>query len=574
MADSGAIEANHESTATGNMVLVVSQDGSICSVLETPGSLRTSQRIALTTASIDDIWPRALTDALRANIKRTIRNRQFHSDEAENPADGTNSEFIYVPHGRDRVLLVVRDITESKEALTRIRQLAYSDEVTGLPNREYLLHELQRITDIQRLREGRAAVLCIHVDQFGDDGNALIAGHEDELIKELASRMEMHLRGMNDARRDDIERYSIVARTNFRQFSVVLPSIECGEDAESVMMRLLGVLTQPVPLDMRTITVTANGGVALFPQDGTDPSALYSNATAAMEDARNSMSTSFRFHSGTVRLRNLQRQDLAADLKTALQRQDFTLNYLPIVDAQTGSIHCVEALLRWPETILGARSTRKIITIAEYTGLIVEIGEWVLRCACEQLRALREAGHEDMRVAVNLSGQEFSHAHLAERVEAVLKDTEVEPACLDLEIKEHMVYRDAMQKHARCKHLKSIGVGVVIDDYGTGGCTLAHLSQSPVDTIKIDMSFVANIESSDRDRAACAAAIALAHGLGMRVIAEGVETEYQAQFLREKGCDLLQGFLFCEPLPSDELISYLDDSARTGSAEAFGSWRT
>ena len=153
----------------------------------------------------------------------------------------------------------------------------------------------------------------------------------------------------------------------------------------------------------------------------------------------------------------------------------------------------------------------------------------------------------------------------------VLKEIDLDSASLDLEIKEHMVYRDAMQNHSTCKQLKSIGVGVVIDDYGTGGCTLAHLSQSPVDTIKIDMSFVANIESSDRDRAACAAAIALAHGLGMRVIAEGVETEYQAQFLREKGCDLLQGFLFCEPLTSDELIRYLDDSARAGSDKACGS---
>jgi EAL domain-containing protein (putative c-di-GMP-specific phosphodiesterase class I)/GGDEF domain-containing protein len=421
------------------------------------------------------------------------------------------------------------------------------------------------------LREGRAAVLCIHVDQFGDEGNALIAGHEDDLLRELASRLEMHLRGMNDACQDDIERYSIVARTNFRQFSILLPSIESGEDAESVMMRLLGVLTQPVSLDMRTVTVAANGGVALFPQDGTDPDALYNNALAAMEDARNSMSTSFRFHSGTVRLRNLQRQDLAADLKTALDRRDFTLNYLPIVDAHTGSIRSVEALLRWPKTILGARSTRKIITIAEYTGLIVEIGEWVLQGACEQLQSLRAVGHDDIRIAVNLSGQEFSHANLAERVEAILRDASIDPASLDLEIKEHMVYRDAMQKHARCKHLKSIGVGVVIDDYGTGGCTLAHLSQSPVDTIKIDMSFVANIESSDRDRAACAAAIALAHGLGMRVIAEGVETEFQAEFLRDKGCDLLQGFLFCEPLTSDALIGYLDSAVRTEPDRAIGS---
>jgi len=571
MVDSVAIEAQYESTTAGNMVLVVSQDGSICNVLETSGSLRTSQRIALSTASIDDIWPPALTDVVRTNVKRTLRNRQFHSKEVENPADGASYELIFVPQGRNRVVLVVRDISESKQALTKIRRLAYSDEVTGLPNRELLFHELQEITDMQRLREGRSAVICIHVDQLDDDGHTLIAGQEDDLLRELASRLEMHLRGMNDINHADIERYSVVARTNFRQFAVILPSIDCGEDAESVVMRLIGLLTQPVSLEMRTVTASAKAGVALFPQDGTDPDTLYRNALAAMEDARHSLSTSFRFHSGTVRLRNLQRQDLAADLKTALERRDFTLNYLPIVDAHTGATHSVEALLRWPETILGARSTRKIITIAEYTGLIVEIGAWVLRSACTQLQSIRAADHDDIGIAVNLSAQEFAHADLVERVATILQDTAVDPASLDLEIKEHMVFRDAMQQHSTCKQLESMGVGIVIDDYGTGACTLAHLSQSPVDTIKIDISFVANIESSERDRAACTAAIALAHGLGMCVIAEGVETEFQAQFLREQGCDLLQGFLFCQPLTGEELIEHLDNAAQTGSHRVFGS---
>ena len=570
MVDPVAIEARHEPTATGNMVLLVSQDGSVCSVLETPESLRTSQRIALNTASIDSIWPQALANTVRANIKRTIRSRQFHSDEADNPADGNNYEFIYVPQGRDRVMLVVRDISQSKEALTRIRKLAYSDDVTGLPNREYLFDELRKITDMQRLKEGRAAVICICVDQFDDDGHTLVAEHEDDLLRELASRLAMHLRGMNDERLSDFDRYSVVARTNFRQFTVLLPSIDSGEDAESVVMRLLGVLTQPVRLETRSVTLRASGGIALFPQDGTDHDALFRNAVAAMEDARHSESTSFRFHSGTVRLRNLQRQDLASDLKNALERQDFTLKFLPIVDARTGSVRTLEALLRWPETILGTRSTRKIITIAEYTGLIVEIGEWVLRCACEQLQSLRAAGHADIRVAVNLSGQEFSRADLAERVEIILKDSHVKASDLDLEIKENMVYRDAMQKHATCCRLKEIGVGIVIDDFGTGACTLAHLSQSPLGAIKIDNSFVANIESNEQDRAACEAAIAMGHGLGVEVTAEGVETEFQAQFLRDKGCDYLQGFLFSEPLSGDSLLKYLDAAtpAVTGRAHA------
>ncbi len=562
MVDHVAIEARHDRTIVGNMVLVVSRNGSVHSVLEAPGHLLKKSPLS-PGISLDDIWPSALARSIRRNVKRTIRSRQFHSDEAESAVDGRNYEFIYVPQGLDRVLLVVRDISESKCALSRITQLAYTDDVTELPNREFLLSELKRVIDEQRLKEGRAAVLCLHVEQFDSGGHTLIAGHEDELFRELASRLTMQLRGMNDATQTDFDRYSVVARTDFRNFSIVLPSIEGGEDAESVMMRLLGALRQPVSIGSRSMEASVHGGIALFPQDGNEPDALYENAIAAMEDARNSLDNAFRFHSGTVRLRNLQRQDVTADLRTALDREDFLLHYLPIVDAETGAVRSVEALLRWPETILGSRSTQKIITIAEYTGLITKIGHWVLRRACEDLRRWHEAGHDEMRVAVNLSGQEFSNAQLPELVEGILAETGVDPSFLDLEIKEHMLFRDAIQKHAVCANLKSIGLGIVIDDYGTGSCTLAHLSQSPVDTIKIDNSFVANIASSERDQAACAGAIALAHGLGLRVIAEGVETEHQARFLCDQGCDLLQGFLFCRPLAANDLLKYLDSLPQT-----------
>lgn len=555
-----AIEARHDSTVAGGMVLVVSPDGAVCSVLEAPTRFR-DKGSDTETIQLGDIWPKALARIVRSNIRRTIRSRRFYSEDAENPADGRSYEFMYVPQGHDRVLLVVRDISEIKHALSRVTEIAYTDDVTELPNREFLLGELTRITDLQRLKEGRAAVLCLHVEQFDAAGHTLVAGHEDDLFRELASRITMQLRGMNDATQRNFDRYSVVARTDFRQFSIVLPSIESGEDAESVIMRLIGALKQPLTIGGRSIVATVHGGVALFPQDGTSPSALYENAVSAMEDARNSTPTPFRFHSGTVRLRNLQRQDIAADLKAALDNEGFILKYLPVVDAQTGAVASVEALLRWPENILGSRSTQKVITIADYTGLIVPIGGWVLRRACEDLRRWHAAGHNDIRMAVNLSGQEFSSAELAERIQAVLDEMGVDPASLDLEIKEHMVFRDALQRHETCERLRSIGVGVVIDDYGTGACTLAHLSQSPIDMIKIDRSFVANIVSSERDRAACTAAIALAHGLGMRVIAEGVETEQQAEFLRQQGCDLLQGFLFSQPLADDDLLTYLDSQA-------------
>lgn len=556
-----ANELRQQPAAASNTVLLAGRDGAIFSVLEAPEALRSSGRTSISGLTIDDLWHERLAKTVRKHIRHTIRSRQVRSDEAENPADGRNYEFIYVPQGRERVLLVVRDISDSNDALTRIRQLAYTDDVTRLPNREFLMLELNKITDMQRIKDGRAAVLCLHIEMLDDRANAVMAGHEDELLKELASRLTMQLRGMNDQRQIDYDRYSVLARTDFRQFAVLLPNIETGEDAESVMLRVLGVLSQPVSLGGRNVRAHASGGVALFPQDGTDAESLYGNAIAAMQDARNAETGSFRFHSGTVRLRNLQRQDLAADLKTALERESFSVSFLPAVDAQSGVTRSIEALLRWPEAILGSQSTRKIVAIAKYTGLITDIGEWVMRRACEQLAACHAAGHTDIRVSVNLSNQEFAAADLVDRVAAVLADTGVDPVGLELEIREHMVFRDAMQSHKTSNALKALGVGLVIDDYGTGACTLAHLSQSPADAIKIDLSFVANIESSERDRAACSAAIAMAHGLGMRVIAEGVESEPQAEFLRDSGCDALQGFLYSTPLSGDEILEYLGDVA-------------
>ncbi|MDH3373119.1 MAG: bifunctional diguanylate cyclase/phosphodiesterase [Gammaproteobacteria bacterium] len=502
-----------------------------------------------------------MTNSIRDSLKRTVRSRQSHSVEIEDPDTGLLNEFIFVAQGRDRVLMIVRDLSEQKLALSRARQLAYMDDVTGLPNREFLFRELQKITDVQRLKEGRAAMICLHVGQFDDHGYVLNSAQQDEVLKELAARLTTHLRGSNDDSVTDYERYSVAARTDYRQFSVVLPYIESGEDAEAVVERLINDLAQPATVGARTVTVRACGGVALFPQDGMDPAALYENAIGAMEDARNDPSAPFKFHSGTVRLRTLQRKDLEVELKTALEHNDYALNFLPIVDAETGMPTTVEALLRWPETILGTQPTRKIVRVAERTGLILPIGQWVLRHACEQLQAWHRAGHTDVRIAVNLSAQELVSDGIAERIEKVLAETDTSPCDLDLEIKEHMLFREVLTDYATCKRLKALGIRIVVDDYGVGACSLAHLSQSPVGALKIDNTFVSSLETSDRDKAACAAAIAMAKELGLDVVAEGVETEFQAQVLRDHGCRYLQGFLFGTPMTDSEILRYLNAMA-------------
>lgn len=566
MANTSATAPEPDAYAHGNRILIVSRDGLIVSTLESPTSGAKKHDPAAGCRSVDELWPREQAQAIRQSLKRAVRTRHSQSDEFESSPDGSHLEIIYVPQGPDRVLLIVRDLSQQKIALSKVRKLAYTDETTGLPNREFLFAELQKITDMQRLKQGRAAMICIHVGRFDDQGYALNSTQQAEVLQELATRLKSHLRGSNDERERDYERYSVAARTDFRQFGIVLPSIESGEDAEAVVQRIVNDLKEPVVVGRRTVSVKACGGVALFPQDGTDPASLFENASAAMEDARNEPDSTYKFHSGTIRLRTLQRQDLEVELKSALERREYAVSHLPIVDAADRRPVIVESLLRWPDTILGTQPTRKIVRVAERTGLILAIGEWVLRHTCEQLAEWRAAGHEDVRIAINLSGQELASDGIVERIAEIFDDTGTNAADVDFELKEHMLFREVLKDYATCRALKDLGARIVVDDYGIGACSLAHLSQSPVDAIKIDNTFVANIEANERDRAACAAATAMARELGIVVIAEGVETEHQAEVLRDAGCDYLQGFLFGEPMTDAEMLDYLKNSASQAQA--------
>jgi len=557
----------HDPDLQGNMVLVVSSDGSVLDVLEAPVLACGEPAPKSQLTSLRSIWPREIAHRLQQHVGRVVRSRACHRDEIDLGQDHGSLEVIFIAQGRDRALVIVRDLSAQSLKLSSIRELAYSDKVTGLPNREFLLGELQKIAQTQQLREGRAAMICLNVDQFDDHGYVLSPLQQDEIMRELAQRMTRQLRGTNELDGEgDLERLSIVARTDFRQFGVVLPSIADGEDAEAVIERLLAALTHPVPVGARSINATAHGGVALFPQDGTDAETLFDNAAAALEDARNSQSIPYKLHSGTVRLRTLQRQDLEVELRSALDNEDYTLSFLPIVAAGDYRPVTIEALLRWPETILGSHSTRKVVQIAERTGLILPIGEWVLTHAARQLLRWREAGHTELRLAINLSAQEFSRTDLAARVDRLLAGLSLNPADVDFEIHEHMLFRDAIAGFAACRALKNLGARIVIDDYGTGACSLAHLSQSPVDAIKIDRTFVSNMEHSDRDQAACETAIAVAGKLGFEVVAEGVENSAQAGMLRDYGCSYLQGFLFCEPLADDDVLAYLNETMRSDGA--------
>ena len=398
----------------------------------------------------------------------------------------------------------------------------------------------------------------VTIEQLDESRNSFGSARQDFILAELAGRLANALRGTNAAAADDYERRSFLARTDYHSFGIILPSIEGGSDAEAVVERVISCVAEPIRVGDRTLTLKAFGGIALFPQDGRTPEHLFENAVAALEDARCSHDASYKFHTGTMRLRTLQRQDLELELRAALDTGEFAVSYQPIIERRTGKIRAVEALLRWPDSILGSHSTRKLVSIAERTNLIADIDAWVLNASCGQLSEWKKIGFPRLRLALNVSAQEFARPDIVQNVSAAVLRAGIQPSDLSIEINEHILFRDAMKNYVTCKALKSIGIGIVVDDFGIGSCSLAHLSHAPIDAIKIDNVLVGSLEVSGRDNAACDAAISMSHALGLEAIAEGVETEQQAELLGDLGCDLLQGYYFFEPMLASEISQYLE----------------
>ncbi|MDH3266409.1 MAG: EAL domain-containing protein [Gammaproteobacteria bacterium] len=552
------MSASDDETTLNDAVVLVSADGTICSFHGKASQLSAESIADLPGSGIEALWPDELATTIRKNIRKALRNRQFHTEKFENSHHARHFEFVFVAQGRDRVLIIARDVSDQQDAISRMRSLAYTDKITGLPNREYLCDQLSEIMDSLHLKGGRAALICIEINDLELAINSSGKKNQDEILSELALRLTGSLRGANQFGEGDEDRYSIAARLDFRQFAVVLPDIETGTDAAGVASRLSDALQLPIKIGTREIGITVSAGIALYPQDGADAKTLIENACAAMEDAKNSQSERQKFHSGTLQVRALQRQDLALELQAALNQEGFSLNFQPIVRAADRNVTTVEALLRWPQAVIGSRSIQQVISVAEYTGMIIRLGEWILRRACEQLHVWHCSGYPELRLAVNLSAQEFSRSDLVQRIAAIIDESGVEPRFLDFEINEHVLFRDAMRDFTMCRQLKELGARLAVDDFGIGACSLANLSRSPVDAVKIDGSFVAHVMSNENDREACAAATAMAHKLNLEVTAESIETAEQATLLQQLGCDYLQGFLFFQPASASEFGVYLD----------------
>jgi diguanylate cyclase (GGDEF)-like protein len=445
----------------------------------------------------------------------------------------------------------------------RIVKLAYFDALTGLPNREHARSRLSSALAAAQQHKRMLAVLYLDLDNFKRVNDTLGHAVGDELLCLVATRMRQTLRADEGASADaqPSARSNHIARLGGDEFIVILPGIASAADAAAVAERLIAELQQPMHLAQHTLVITPSIGLALYPTDGMDVDTLLRNADLAMYFAKRKGPGMHAMFNGAMNDAALHRFTLEAKLRGALERGEFSLHYQPQFDVSSGSISGMEALLRWNNDDLGSVTPAEFIPVAEETGLILPIGEWVLRTACRQAKAWCDEGLPMSRIAVNVSGQQFVLKEFPLLVAAVIKETGIPPAMLELEITESVVMKDEEWAEQALAQLKELGVQLAIDDFGTGYSSFGRLRHFAVDRLKIDRSFMTSLVDCSDDRAIAAAIIEMSRSLRINVTAEGVENFPQLLFLQEHECQEAQGFLFSRALPAADAHNLLRRAA-------------
>ncbi len=464
------------------------------------------------------------------------------------------------PQADGTLLVITRDITERRKAESRIRYLAYFDTLTGLPNRQLLVHEMSRAIAAARKSKTLIALLYLDLDRFKRINDNLGHSVGDALLKAVGRRLHQCIRPtdvITPVKGSSLPGRGSVARLGGDEFVVLVSGLGEENQATAVADRIRDALGEPFDCDGHRFVVTPSIGIALYPKDGSDIEDLLVKADMAMYKAKDQGRNGHAFYGESMAIRSLSRLELENDLRRAFDAGDFQIHYQPKVDLGTGRVVGVEALLRWRHATRGWMSPESFIPVAEESGLIVALGDWVLRETCRQLQqwAGTDLGH--LTMAVNVSVQQFAREDFVESVLGMLQHFNVQPRLLELEITESLLLRNVDDTTSCMKRFRAAGLTLSIDDFGTGYSSLGYLRNFPVDALKIDRSFVKDLNGKADGGAICAAIIALARELKLRVIAEGVETLEQVEFLRTHRCDQVQGYLMSAPLPVWELESLL-----------------
>jgi len=473
-----------------------------------------------------------------------------------------------------RLFGTVQDVTERRQTEERIRHLAYYDSVTGLPNRALLKEQVKQALAAARRHGRAAALLFLDIDQFKRINDTLGHSTGDTLLRLVGERLAACVRSSDSLFSGrpsqliggEVVPAASVARLGGDEFVILLSEIRRPEDAAVVAGRAIEVLRQPILLGESEVYITGSIGISTFPEDGDTHETLLKHADAAMYYAKDDGRNRYHFYTRTMNERAHDRLDLETSLRKALENEEFELYYQPKVNIHTGEITGAEALTRWLCPTRGMVPPDVFIPVTEETDLIIPIGEWVLTEACRQNKEWHDQGLTPIRVSVNISAAQCRDDALGDTVERVLNRTGLAAELLELEVTETLLMRDVESSIALFERLKSLGVYISIDDFGIGYSSLSYLKRLPLDTIKIDRSFIRDITTDPDDATIVEATINLGHNLRLNVLAEGVEDTAQLEFLRRRACDETQGYLFSKPLPAEEFRRWLAEHP-TGCTE-------
>ncbi len=514
------------------------------------GHARTLSMIGRT---IRELYDETQLERFNTLILPTVRQRGHWRGEANGRRrDGFTfpQEISLTATSDGGMVSIVRDITERTYAEEQIKHLAYHDALTGLPNRLLFKDRLTVALSHAQRDDSRLAVLFLDLDRFKVINDSLGHNIGDQLLQAVAARVQSCVRDSDT-----------VARLGGDEFTLILPALPQADDAALVAQKLIEAVRYPFHIEGREFFITTSAGISLFPEDGEDAATLIKNADTAMYQAKEQGRDNYQLFNAFVNAKALQRIALEHGLRRAVTNHEFILYYQPIFDFRSSRITGMEALLRWTHPDMGSVPPAVFIPLAEATGMMVPIGGWAMREACSQARAWHEAGFRNLTLAVNLSMTQLQQVDLVERVRDILASTGLRPDLLELEITESSAMQSPETSVRTLYELKKLGIRISLDDFGTGHSSLSYLKRFPIDTLKIDQSFVRDINADADTAAIVTAIIAMAHSLRLKVIAEGVEHEEQFAFLERHACDQMQGYLIKPPVPAGEFIDLVRGQA-------------
>ncbi|MBF0458167.1 MAG: EAL domain-containing protein [Nitrospirae bacterium] len=483
---------------------------------------------------------------LKGNYPAAYENFWNGKDGSEHLIAWSNTALVNEKSEVTYVIATGIDITERKLTEQRLQYLAHFDSLTDLPNRTLFYDRLSHVLGHSRRYNQMFALLFLDLDGFKFINNSL--GHDigDLLLKMVAARLPKCVRESDT-----------VAHAGADEFVIILPLLERVQEASMVAEKILDTFSTPFYLDTHECFVGMSIGISVYPDDGDDIDALLKNSDIAMYQAKSKGGNTYQFYNPEMNSRALRRLELENNLRKALEKNEFRLQYQPKIDLNTWSVSGVEALIRWLNPQLGMISPVEFIPLAEETGIIISIGEWVLRTACAQAKHWQDLGCNGILMSVNLSARQFKSKDLVLTISNILEETGLSPDSLELELTETVVMDDAETAIKILREIKNMGIHIAIDDFGMGYSSLSYLKRFPIDCLKIDRSFVNDITTDTDDAAIATAIIAMSHSLKLRVIAEGVETNGQLEFLCALDCDEAQGYLFSKPLPVEDIETFL-----------------